>query len=326
MRNKLCRPKKRPVNNTMSTKEQSGTPSQEETLEGSSVDLMEGVSTGESAGMDGSESVSQVSHVAAVEEPAAKVVKVSDGGAGAECCKPTELSSNKENQVMVVNPGPKPWQRKQAAAWKKILEEQRVKDKEWEERMAREHGVELSDIGKPSAGEKEKPPRGGWEVDSQVVNRNSTVAKFKNCTEYRPYQSGDLVLDFSCNAKCRAFFDQSKSRNLPTLTLPLLSGVQNCCPFDMMTAGLPSFPVNLPPLDGIKFVVCFDVLAANPKDHAHQWRIMDQLTHKQSVNWARCSRRMNSKERTTALVLKDFNNKVLCKFVTFCRVEEGKRH
>ncbi len=320
MRNKLVNPKKYSGNSKMSTSEQhTAQASSEDPAEGTSVDLMEGVEGGVNAVINKSSPAS--AHVSVAEEPASKVAKVV---VKQELPKPKELarelSSSEVNQVQVVNLGPSAWQRKKAAAFKKLLEDQRAKDKEWEERVAREHGVGLSDIGKPDP-EEEKASR-GKPNDSRVINGLSTAGRRR--VPYRPYAAGDLVLDFSCNAKCRAVLDQSKSRNLPTLTLPFLTGVQHCCPFDIKEFGLPPFPVNQPPLNGIKYIICFNVLAPNAKDHSHQWRIMDQLTHRLAIKWARMDQRMTSVDRTTALVLKDFNNKLICKFTTFCRVEEGK--
>ncbi len=50
---------------------------------------------------------------------------------------------------------------------------------------------------------------------------------------------------------------------------------------------------------------------------------MEQFTHRQSVRWIRAERRMTSLERQTVVHMKDFNDKLLCKVATFCRVEAG---
>ncbi len=164
-------------------------------------------------------------------------------------------------------------------------------------------------------------PKNGKEKDSLEINARSTPAGGK--LAYRPYRTGDVILDFRSNTKCRAVLGQEKSLGLPTLSLPILSAVQNCCTYELLPFTTPPFPRNLPPLNGIKFVICFDVTATNARDHSHVWRYMDQVSHRQSLKWVRSERRMTSNDRLTVFPIKDFNNKVMCKLCTFCMVEEG---
>ncbi len=248
--------------------------------------------------------------VTCVEEPPAKVAKEQ------------EATGSKEAPVKT-GKQPGSWQRHKADTMRKVLEEQRAKHFEWEASVAKDYGIDPSEIGAEQGEKEKKVPRfKACGQEYPVLPRKSTA--YGAAADYRPYAPGDVVLDFNTNAKCKAVLAQGKSRDLPTLSLPILSGVQNCCKFNLVEFTTPSFPRNLPPLNQIKHVLCFDVMNANAKDHSNTWRFMDQVTHRQSVNWIRCGRRMTREERTTVICLKDFKNKLLCKFATFLRIEEGK--
>ncbi len=241
---------------------------------------------------------------AVVEEPPAKVSKLVEEPA-AKVSKPLEPASNKENAVKDhVCASQEDIDRRYTSKWMRAYE-------------SREQLIACMEAGCPRAAVKK-----GKENDSLVINAMSTTAK----GSYRPYRAGDEVMDSRMNTRCRAVLGQEKSQALPTLSLPILSGVQNCCTYELLSFNTPPFPRNLPPLNGMKLVICFDATASNARDHSHVWRYMDQVSHRQSIKWLRSERRLTSTERMTVVPVKDFNNKLLCKICTFCRVEEGIAH
>ncbi len=281
----------------------------------SSVDLMEGaevpvgaaeapVGSGEGV-VNAEKQPASCSHQPAVEEPPAKVLRT----------KEQSTSKDSLEHPVVVIPGA--WERKKREYAQNLIAQERVRAEKWEQSVAKEYGLDLAEV--PSnEGSKEKIDR-GKENDSLGINRNSTASG-----AYRPYVAGDIVMDHRINTKCRAVLDQTKSRELPTLTLPLLCSIYHCCKFPLMEFTTPPFPRNLPPITRLKYVVCFDVVTSNPKDHSHQWRFLEQVTHRQAINWVRSGHQMTTQERTTVLGLKNFQGKMLTKLATFIRVEEGK--
>ncbi len=288
-----------------------------------------------------------VAHSAVVQEPPAKVAKqhtlaMSSESAGNTNCSPT---SPPETRV-----------RYKANYMRGMVVQERFRHQLWEERMAKEWGFEpvpwpvmpgerkgMANKGEKSQGEKtqgektqgekskgekskgekskgSKDKVKGKENDSLQINASSPTS---NLGAYRPYSVGDVVLDLKFNAKCKVVLEPGKSNALPTLSLPMASSVENCCHFDLLAFTTPAFPRNKPPLTSVKSVIVFDVFTPNPMDHSQQWRFMDQYLHKQAVPWVTSYKRMSQQDRTTVLALKDYGGKMLCKFTTFCRVEEG---
>ncbi len=148
-------------------------------------------------------------------------------------------------------------------------------------------------------------------------------SRYEKKTVYKPYKPGDVVIDSENNTKAKSVLPQEKSRELPTLSLPILSVVQNCCKWDLLSYGVPPFPRNLPPLANIEYVVCYDVMSTNASDPSAVWRFMDAVSHRQEVKWLRSSHTMTTSDRTTVIGLKNFNGGLVTHFMTFCRVEKG---
>ncbi len=303
-----------------------------------SVDIMADCEVGQVAVKDQDMAVSSgagplPAHSSVVEEPPRKLAKQTTPSRKSESAgnDPGSPDSPPENRVKY-----------KANYMRGMLVQERLKHKLWEESVAKEYGfdpvpwpgmagesVQKSDDkgenSDESKGEKSKEAtnedkKKEKENESGQINRSSTTV-YPGL--YRQYKVGDVVMDLKTNAKCTVVIAQDKSRALPTLSFPLRSGVENCCHFDVLEFTTPAFPRNLPPLTSIKHVVCFDVLTPNAKDHTQQWRFMDQAHHRRCITWLRSDKRMTREHRTTVVALKDYAGKLLCKFATFCRVEEG---
>ncbi len=147
-------------------------------------------------------------------------------------------------------------------------------------------------------------------------------SRYHNQTTYKPYKPGDIVVDGTMRSQ--VVLPQECARELPTLTLPLMTNVWNCCNWELLAHTAPPFPRHLPQLTGIRTVICFDVMASNARDHSQVWRFMDSVSHRQQVAWVRSERKMSSCERTTVFCVKDKDRKMISQYMTFCRVESGK--
>ncbi len=146
-------------------------------------------------------------------------------------------------------------------------------------------------------------------------------SRYHNQMTYKPYKPGDIVVDGTMRST--VVLPQECARELPTLTLPLLTNVWNCCNWELLAHTAPPFPRHLPQLTGIRTVICFDVMASNARDHSHVWRFMDSVSHRRQVQWLRSERKMTSCERTTVFCVKDQECKMISQYMTFCRVEQG---